>query len=245
MSRIRIHPYRQGSRSASALAAALRGKVLRKEGSSFVPRSGDVIINWGDGQCPHQSCLNSASAIRQASNKREAFAVLASAGVPIPAFATTKGAVDWEGLTVCRHKLTGHSGEGIELAEVDALPSCPLYVQYVPKQDEYRVHVIGQSIITIQRKARDTNNPNPNWKVRNHANGFIFVRNGVEAPKAVLDAAVNAVQALGLDFGATDVIWNAKQQRAYVLEVNTAPGLEGQTINDYADGFRSSLGRTT
>jgi D-alanine-D-alanine ligase-like ATP-grasp enzyme len=44
-----------------------------------------------------------------------------------------------------------------------------------------------------------------------------------------------------LDFGAVDVIWNEKQQRAYVLEVNTAPGLEGQTVDDYARGIKENF----
>jgi glutathione synthase/RimK-type ligase-like ATP-grasp enzyme len=48
-----------------------------------------------------------------------------------------------------------------------------------------------------------------------------------------------AVAALGLDFGGVDVIWNERRQMAYVLEVNTACGLEGQTVNDYAEAFRA------
>jgi D-alanine-D-alanine ligase-like ATP-grasp enzyme len=78
--------------------------------------------------------------------------------------------------------------------------------------------------------------------VRNHDNGFIFVRNDVKAPSSVEEQAVRAIKALGLDFGAVDIIWNDKQQKAYVLEVNTAPGLEGSTVDDYARGFRNLIG---
>lgn len=240
MSRIRIYPYKQGSRSARVLADALRGRVLYREGSSFKPRMNDIIINWGSSTQPERlGCryYNSHVAVRAAGNKRDAFVALQSAGVPIPAFALRKEDVTWSGLTVCRHTLTGHSGEGIELAPSTNLPNAPLYVEYIPKQDEFRVHVVGESIIAVQRKARDRNNPNPDWKVRNHANGFIFIREGFETPQAVLDSAVSAIGALGLDFGAVDVIWNNKRGRAYVLEVNTAPGLEGRTIDDYAKAF--------
>ena len=100
------------------------------------------------------------------------------------------------------------------------------------------MHVVGQSIIAVQRKARNPEVDKPNWKVRNHDNGFIFVRGGFTAPDAVLEEARRAIKALGLDFGAVDIIWNDKQGKAFVLEVNTAPGLEGQTIEDYAEGFR-------
>lgn len=235
--RIRLWPYKQGSRSARSLADALGGRVLKLEGSKFVARPSDLIINWGASTCPYP-CLNKYPEVAQAGNKLEAFRALAEGGVVIPRFATTPADVSWDGTTVVRHKLRGHSGDGIEIVDDKTpLPRAPLYVEYVAKKDEYRLHVVGQSIIAVQRKARDTSVENPNWKVRNHANGFIFVRGGVEAPQPVKEQALLAIQALGLDFGAVDVIWNAKQKRAYVLEVNTAPGLEGQTINDYATAF--------
>jgi D-alanine-D-alanine ligase-like ATP-grasp enzyme len=101
--------------------------------------------------------------------------------------------------------------------------------------------VVGKRVVLVQRKARDPRCDNPNWKVRNHDNGFIFVRNDVDPDPQVVEQAVKAVVALGLDFGAADIIWNEKQKRAVVLEVNTAPGLEGSTINDYAQGFRQLL----
>lgn len=237
--RVRIWPYKQGSRSARSLADALGGRVLKLQGSKFVARPSDLIINWGASSCPFQHILNKSEAVTTAGNKLEAFRVLAEGGVTIPRFATTREDVSWDGTTVVRHKLRGHSGDGIEIVEDKAsLPRAPLYVEYVAKKDEYRLHVVGQSIIAVQRKARDTSVENPNWKVRNHANGFIFVRGGVTAPDLVRREALNAIQQLGLDFGAVDVIWNNKQKRAYVLEVNTAPGLEGQTIEDYANAFR-------
>ncbi|MNL18562.1 hypothetical protein D3C87_1397120 [compost metagenome] len=92
----------------------------------------------------------------------------------------------------------------------------------------------------IQRKARrkDVADDAINWKIRNHGNGFIFARNedGITPPD-VLVQAVNAVKALGLDFGAVDVIFNDKEQKAYVLEVNTAPGLAGETLQGYVKRF--------
>jgi glutathione synthase/RimK-type ligase-like ATP-grasp enzyme len=239
--KIRIHPWKQGSRSAKALATALGGKVLKKEGSKFVKRPGDVIINWGDSAAGNLSCLNLGGNVATASNKLRAFEKFREAGVSIPEFATSKEGVKWGGVTVVRHKLTGHSGEGIEIADAGNLPSAPLYVQYIPKKAEYRVHVVGERVVLVQRKARNPECDNPNWKVRNHDNGFIFVRNGVDAPSSVLEQASRAVAALGLDFGAVDIIWNEKSKKAFVLEVNTAPGLEGSTIDDYAQGFKTFI----
>ena len=72
-----------------------------------------------------------------------------------------------------------------------------------------------------------------NFKVRNHANGFIYARNEIEVPEDVLVQARRTIAACGLDFGAIDIIYNQKNREAYVLEVNTAPGLAGETVEVY------------
>lgn len=147
---------------------------------------------------------------------------------------------------VCRTILTGHSGAGIVIADCrDDLVDAPLYVQYVKKKDEYRIHVgmsDGEaSVISVQRKARRLSVPDDevNWQVRNLSGGFVFVREGVSPPDIVIEVARNCLRETGLDFGAVDVIYNEYEEKAYVLEINTAPGLEGQTVEDYANYFRS------
>lgn len=174
--------------------------------------------------------------------------------VRTPEFTTNRGeAINWliKGFTVVeRHILNGNSGAGIRLvepvkpgfekADENIIQKCPLYVKYVPKKQEYRIHVCGGEAVDIQRKARrkDVADDAINWKVRNHDNGFIFARNeGVPVPPDVIAQATIAVKALGLDFGAVDVIFSDKEQKAYVLEVNTAPGLAGETLAGYVSRF--------
>ena len=53
--------------------------------------------------------------------------------------------------------------------------------------------------------------------------------------------ATAAVEALCLDFGAVDVVWNATKNKAFVLEVNTAPGVEGTTLEEYKEYFENVL----
>lgn len=123
------------------------------------------------------------------------------------------------------------------ITSTDSLEECdaPLYVKYIKKQQEYRVHVFNGSVIDVQRKMRRTDTPTEevNWKIRNHSNGFIFGREGVELPTSATDMCVAAVQAIGLDFGAVDVIYNERSDTYYVLEVNTACGLIGTTLDKY------------
>lgn len=159
-------------------------------------------------------------------------------------------AMQWLGMghtVVERHILNGNSGAGIRLVEPgvgDDISHCPLYVKYVPKKQEYRVHVCGGQAVDIQRKARrkDVEDDAINWKIRNHDNGFIFARNEDGfVPPDVIEQAVKAVNILGLAFGAVDVIFNDKEQQAYVLEVNTAPGMSGTTLEGYVSRFKDYL----
>lgn len=250
----RVLPYRAGSRSATALAGALPGgRCLRLRGSNFRPRANDIIINWGNTNRElldryRGSVLLNGGDLRVASNKLQFFNRMRDTGNGeiIPRFWTNQGDIPDDAFPiVCRTVLAGHSGDGIVIAaNRRELVAAPLYVQYVKKSHEYRVHVGSrgreQQIIAIQRKARNRAIPDDqiNWQVRNHHNGFVFVRGDVAPDPSVLACARTGLVASGLDFGAVDVIWNERQQRAYVLEINTAPGLEGQTVEDYARFFQ-------
>lgn len=234
------------SNGGRALAKALRG---RKINCSRNLASGDTVVNWGDSSCPFPNALNPPDAVARASNKKTAFLAMKQAGVCVPPFACQKGDINWDGPIVIRHKLQGHSGEGIEIADHKGrLPDAPLYVKYIKKEQEFRIHVGRRDgktkVIAVQRKARDRSVPDGrvNWQVRNHCNGFIFVRGDANPHPTVVQAASDALRALGLDFGAVDIIWNAKEGKAYVLEINTAPGLEGQTVEDYASFFKRGAG---
>ena len=94
-------------------------------------------------------------------------------------------------------------------------------------------------MIHKQRKARRLDVPDEevNWKVRNHDNGFIFQIEDFDLPEDCEKQAIAAVEALDLDFGAVDVVYNGKEQKAYVLEVNSAPGLSGTTLDKYVEVF--------
>lgn len=243
---IKIFPYRAGSRSAKALADAVGGRVLRRQGSKYRFREGDLVINWGAEDCPFKgkAVANQPEAIEPASNKLTCFQTMQAAGVSVPRFWTRKEDIPDDAFPVmCRTKLRSHSGDGIVVAERrDQLVNAPLYTQYVKKKSEYRVHAIRkpgggmQSIIT-QRKARRGDAEDVNFMIRNLANGFVYVLDD-RPPQSVVDEAFKAVESTDLAFGAVDVIFNEHQNKAYVLEINTAPGLEERTAEAYANTFK-------
>lgn len=249
---MKLYQYKAGSASAKALAEKLGIKRIKLEGSKYKPKATDVIINWGSSTLPQELknaiILNKPEAIAKASNKLSAFQAFKEAEVPTPEFTTSfHEALKWidkaGAMVVARTKLSGHSGEGIVLVQKenrDELPNAPLYTEYVKKVQEYRLHVFKGNVFFIQRKARKQEVPDDevNWQVRNHANGFIFAHQGVDVPDSYKEAAVAAVKALGLDFGAVDII-ETKKKECFVLEVNTACGLEGTTLDKYAEQFNS------
>lgn len=242
MSKVRLIPYKPASKSAKTLSQALGGKRIRLQGSRYKPKPDDLVINWGqsDNILPMHKVLNSPDKIALASNKLSFFNHLEGVDYLPPFWTDAKEIPDEAFPIVCRTVLVGHSGVGIVIADGrDDLVPAPLYVKYIKKKEEYRVHVgTPDTIISIQQKKRKTEHENPNWQIRNHANGFIYARQDVEPPVGVVRCAVDCIERLGLDFGAVDVIWNQHQQKAYVLEVNTAPGIEGETVNDYARYFQ-------
>lgn len=239
-----FYPYKKGSKSVKALKDALGAKSIKLEGSRFRPSPRKLVVNWGSSVCPYP-CFNPPDNVKRASDKLQAFQIL-SEGVDMPPFSTSRQeASKWllEGKTVvCRTVLNGHSGEGIVLAEnEEQLVDAPLYVQYIPKKEEYRVHVFQGEVLFVQRKARRLEEENPNWKIRNHKNGFIYANRDIQLPDETKEMACRAVAYLGLDFGAVDIIWNERQNKYFVLEVNTAPGLTGSTLEAYVNKFKEVL----
>lgn len=252
---IKLHAYKNGSESAKALRDALGIKMLLPAGKGkWKGKAGDKLINWGC-STPHPNkglatYVNTPEAVRSASNKlitQQRFdATPAMAPYTLPWTTERQTAHQWienGDIVVCRQKLTGHSGEGIVLAEkVEDLVEAPLYTVYKKKKDEYRVHVFDGEIIDVQRKARkhEVEDDKVNWKVRNLDGGFIFARNNVIAPLPVRQAAIEAVKALGLVHGAVDI--GHGRHGTYVYEVNTACGLAGSTLVTYAKAFAKFLG---
>ena len=243
-----LYPYKSGSQSAKDLALGLGIKRIKNKNSKFRGTANKTVINWGSStptvDFGKAIIINKPSAVALAANKLKTFQCLIENNVEVPPFCEDKA---WAELTLvagnkvfCRTKLSGHSGEGIVVAEtVNELVDAPLYTKWVRIGQEYRVHVFRGEVLDVQRKARkhDVPDEDVNWKVRNLAGGFIFARADVNPPEDVLKQAVDAVEALGLDFGAVDIITGKRDNIAYVLEVNTACGLMGTTLEKYIEAF--------
>lgn len=254
-----VYPYRQGSKSAVALSQGIDGKVIKLENSKFKPSGRKTVINWGSTTMDpailaSSKVLNLPDLVKRASNKKNFFELAKAAGEggpTIPEFTLSKEeARQW--LTqekpkklFARTVLAGHSGEGIvkvdTVEQLEPIAEGTLFVVYVPKKREFRFHVDRKSgVFLVQEKMKKKEIPNEevDYQIRNLANGFIFAKQDIEVPDGCKEQAVKALAVTGLDFGAVDVIYNERQKVAYALELNTAPGLEGSTIEEYVEMFK-------
>lgn len=257
-----ILPYQAGSRSARALAEALQGSRIRLQGSRYVPRRGDLLINWGNSseeftQLFNQvyrsggTVMNTPRSVARTVDKGVFFEVMSENSPDlIPRFWRNRNDIPDDAFpVVCRTILRGSGGAGIHIADTrDDLVPARLYVEYKKKLREYRVHVGRHpgrevSIISVQQKRRRNEEQLPENReprIRNLENGYVFCREDVHYDDELITVATEALDVFRLDFGAIDVIYNQHEDRYYALEINTAPGLEGRTVEDYVTFFQGA-----
>lgn len=234
--RVRIVPYNSRSKSARLLAKALTEELGYRVWLG-APRYNQANIYWGNPGGANAS-------------KLDTFRILESAGVSIPDYTTDpEVAKQWLSTgskVVCRRLLRASEGRGIVLATTsESLVQAPLYVKYVPKKKEFRVHVAGGEVILVQQKKK-RRGVDANAQIRNHGD-WVFCLNDIEEPddlRTVGHAAVMAVCPSTL-CGAVDIVWNKKQNKCFVLEVNSAPGLCPKTAKIYAQFIKERANAST
>lgn len=258
---LKLYPYKVGSESATELANLLDVVRVKPDGN-YIPKIGHKIVNWGMGKVPSWSdvanrrnvtILNKPNAVNIASNKLSALQALKTAGIRIPEFTTDYyEAMRWlnaHKVVVERHELRGNSGDGIRIVTLDdpemqsRLERAPLYTKFIPKTAEFRVHVFqGRVIDYIEKKKvlAERRPANFNKYISSITCGWVFSRTDIRDIPEVRDIAIKSVAALGLDFGAVDIVY--ADGYPYVLEINTAPGLSGETLVKYANAFRRFMG---
>jgi hypothetical protein len=227
-------------------------------------REGDdpqLLLNWGSTKpirCYPEVVLNSPAKVIIHSNKKLFFKNYFPNGVSlhlhpdiqcVPWTTSQNKAADWttQGHQVFgRLKLASHSGKGIILCRTpeDVFNiKCELYTRYIPKKLEFRAHFAFGKVFHWQRKAmrKDRHYVPGDFLIRNWDHGFVFVSNELIIPEVVTEAAVTFAEISDIRFGAIDIIYTAATNKARILEVNTAPGIEGKTVDLYSEVFLSYI----
>lgn len=206
----------------------------------------DLLIRWG---CATNvgdiASLNKPKSILQAADKLATIRLLEEKGIPTLKLVSSSP----RDFSVCFGRTRHHSrGRGIwpcyspYQVYTAYQAGAEYFVARYRKTREYRVHVVSGMVLFVQEKIGDKRHD-----VWNKDNGFTFkVVPQNEWRKEIVEPAIQAVNALGLDFGAVDVLsdpdYNLLGRRppiAVVCEVNTAPALEGYSLEKYSEYFQS------
>ena len=219
---------REPSEGAVRLAAALREAGVPAKKVRFIrPRNvhdDNPIICWGDVflGIPEQefpATLNNRGAA-PIPNKLDEIYALQRAAVPTVAAIIGRPEQGYLGRSFFHHG-------GSDLLNPPARPNYWVRKEEIAR--EYRLHIFkGQSIRAGRKVAEEGAHP---W-IRSLAAGWTIHYDGHGVRAKHRDVAKAAVAALGLDFGAVDVA-ERPDGSVFVLEVNRAPGLEGQTVVAY------------
>lgn len=208
----------RSSESARSLAAALGASI-----GGRIPAGEPLVINWGvrDIRAPEGTrVLNS---ILGPYRKDEQLEVLRVGGVRVPEISLTPK------VGYIPRTYTHEQARDFERSPVYG----DFYTKGVETAAEGRIHVFLDSVILAQRKVPMAPNAHP-W-IRSHRYGWRFSSSPdsrASIPRGVRPLAKQCISLLGLDFGAVDIAWD-ENGSAIVWEVNTAPGIEGRSIECY------------
>lgn len=202
--------------------------TLRKRTRDWAPLINpkrDLVVCWGNPwPYPHQ-VLRILNAHAPAAGKLHELVLLQRAGVPCVevSLAPVRG---WYARRL-RHQEANDLLANLQVGDY--------YVRPIECVTEMRHHVFQGKVIRTGLKTPRLPNPHPVFKSWNAGWALTYGKETVGEAwynEAARRASKAAVKALGYDFGAVDVGVKADGSPV-VFEVNSAPGLEGNTIKAY------------
>jgi len=272
MKKLIVYPYKMGSVSATLLAKALGTKKVYPDGN-YKLKAEHIIINWGNTNIPNwfnsklyneKRILNHPEKVAIFADKIKTFRFTEELhkaeiykhflkgieGVP-PACLE-----EFNFPIYCRTKTKSHSGNGIVIANnIEEVVKAPLYIEGIKLHKEYRLHFFKYNnkieLFHIQQKRKMTTerlkeeNIELNRLIRSRQNGWIYSIENIDPinETTLLETKILA-RIIPLNFFAMDININ-KEGFWHLIEVNTAPGLEGTTLNKYVEQFTRLLNETT
>lgn len=221
--------------------------ALRIEGGTSLNGPVDHLIRWGNRrEIPRKPIyvLNKRAAMDMAGNKDRAIQFMRENDISCPPIATR-----FEGKLLLARKTSHMHGSGsfFVTSQFDfdnaKRVGCTNFVEFISIKNEYRVHVFGNEVIFLYERVLPSEPTSLN--IRNDWNEER--RTSREVPRGIIDASINVVNQMGLDFGGVD-IGISVNGNVFIFEVNTAPSLVDGNIkkpsfNIYLEKFREFLSR--
>jgi glutathione synthase/RimK-type ligase-like ATP-grasp enzyme len=204
-------------------------------------------INWGNSVSNYaqdHEVLNKPESVANAVNKHIALQMLKDGEVGTPLLLSDARTAVLEGIKIVGRP--NYHSKGREYYIVsnedefnDAITrGATHFLTYIDDALEFRVHIVNGNSIKISQKVF-SEEAQADAGRRNHRFGTVCVYpHDFNHKKSLRKVAKQAVEALNLDFGAVDILF--KDDKYYVLEVNTAPCLtdeQSDTLDCYVKAF--------
>jgi len=228
--------------TARRLAKMLGIKAVNERENKGMP-----VIRYGSSRCfgYKNPQVNTGLSIMKATNKSGALNILDNHGITVPKYYAF---VDVEEIKypVLARKVFHKQGRDIILCNnreeaVNALHSGRDYlVEFIEARAEYRLHCIDTQVVKIFRKVRRDSVTNDFIRCTRFGWGFYKVDTEQDWLEPMKNKALESLKVLGLYFGAVDMI-HSTDHRFVVLEVNSAPALNTETLIIYTEKLRQWL----
>ena len=193
-----------------------------------------LILNWG-----RQADFSEYPYVinRTIKNKLTAFKLFKENKVKCPDFWFT---IPIDNLPVLGRDKTHFQGKDIVLIKNSKdYVYKDFYVKYIDKKQEFRVHLFEDTIINISKKLPRENEEQDKivWCSNRGWRQIRYNEEGIHRKK-LESLAKKALKALSYRFGAVDIILD-KDNELWVLEVNSAPNMEGNKVTKFIEILRS------
>jgi glutathione synthase/RimK-type ligase-like ATP-grasp enzyme len=226
--KIRLVSNKLGSKSLKLLAEGLSTKLGYKVFRSKKPHPKRENITYGD-----------------CKNKIEQYQFFKAQSISALTFTTNYSeAQAWfsqepKAVVFARHLTRASEGKGIVVVEeAGALPKAPVYTLYKKKKREFRVHIFKDNVVQVlEKRKRKGFEGTVDTKIRNTANGYVFCSQDVVEPPGIRELALKASKVTNSMFKGVDIGFNEKLNELFVIEVNSAPGIQGSNVTKYVEAM--------
>lgn len=186
-------------------------------------------------------CVNYRATLEQCADKYRTSLILADAGISTPKSAIVNNEKSLEiafekmgkKLPVILKTLTGSKGVGVFVANTwEGLKSTLQTIwkigkdteiimqKYIEADGDIRVHVLGDQIIGAMKRTKVKNDFRANYSLGGKVEKIDLKEDEVKI-------AINAAKAVGATWSGVDLMRNKKDNKLYIIEINSSPGTEG------------------
>ena len=222
----------------------------------------DILVRWGDSSDSEidskflnkgAKVFNSSSSILKNTNKLKCFSLFKNAGLNVPNIYLKRDKI--KRFPVLGRDSHHHGGLDIVMIhgsnsgknDFSKIPIKDFYVELLESRMEYRVHVFDNEVIRVTKKVfrghdKDGNSVESKDVIKNDTYGWGHKNIELdEIDPNYLEVSKKALKAIGLSFGAVDLLIERGTNKPFVLEVNSSPRLNTIGLGIYVDKIVSLI----